>query len=222
MQNVMPASSAQFYEQKRLRQRIGTWVVLLMIIVLVGASFSWLQWASQRGLKLGYPVPTVHMTVQGGILRLQQQSNFSAAATGRELSYRWDFGDQGSATGQQVSHVYTNNGPYTVTVTVIDSMGQTSSDSSTVQVLPPPPVANFTYSVGYYGEVYFDASNSTVDASTSIQSYNWDFGDGNTNTTTYAQEYYTYNSTGNYTVQLTVTDATGQQSDVYSATVVIS
>lgn len=227
MQNSIDASATQLEERFRLRRTIGTWGLLLFVIVLIGGSLSWMQWAAQRGLTLGYPPPSVHMTIQGGILRLQQQSNFSAAATGRDLTYTWDFGDQGSdsyASGQQVSHAYSSNGSYTVRITVIDGMGQTSSDTASVQVLPAPPVANFNFFVSnyYYGEVYFDASSSTADSSTSIASYNWNFGDGNASSTPYPQTNYTYYYTGTYTVSLTVTDATGQQSDAVTATITIS
>lgn len=227
MQGSINTSSTPPEERHHIRRIAGTWLLLLVVVVLIGGSLSWMQWASQRGLTLGYPQPSVHMNVQNTVIRLQQQSNFSATATGRDLTYAWDFGDQSSdsyAVGQQVSHTYNTNGTYTVKVTVTDIMGHSSIDSTSVQVLPPPPVASFTYSYAYYytNDVYFDASGSMADSSTSIASYNWDFGDGNTTTTSYTQVDHVYYNTGTYTVQLTVTDATGQQSGAYTATIVIS
>src|SRR5437867_8508257 len=40
---------------------------------------------------------------------------------GDHLQYDWTFGDGGSASGQQVTHSYSQSGTYTVTLTVIDS-----------------------------------------------------------------------------------------------------
>ena len=228
MQDMIPSTSSVMpsVQGTRTRQMIGTWFVLILVVALVGGSLVWMQWASQRGIVLGYPMPSVHLHVQDGIQRLGQPSQFSANATGRELTYSWDFGDrtyQPDASGPQVTHTYNSSGSYTVTVTVTDSVGHSRSDTSTVQVLPPPPVASFTFTYYYYGQIVFDASSSQADPSTSIQSYNWDFGDGtNPYTTSSPQVVYTYGNTGTYTVTLTVIDAIGQQSDAYTATVVIS
>jgi LysM repeat protein len=53
--------------------------------------------------------------------------------------------------------------------------------------------------------VIFDASGST-DAGGSIETYEWDFGDGNSATETEAKVTYGYKKTGVYTATLTVTD----------------
>lgn len=224
MQSDIHASPTQLEDRSHGRRLFGTWILLLVVAVLIGGSMSWMRWAADRGLTLGYPQPTMQISLPTGTLRPQQQGAFSVNATGRDLSYIWDFGDQGSdslATGQQVSHTYSSSGSYTVKVTVTDGIGHSTTDSVALQVMPMLPVANFSYSE-YYGTIYFDASNSTSDPSTSIASYSWDFGDGNTNTYSYPQISYNYNNTGTYTVQLTVTDATGQQSMTYSAEIVVS
>lgn len=68
-----------------------------------------------------------------------------------------------------------------------------------------PPTASFTASSSVtLGEsVTFDASSSS-DADGSIQSYEWDFGDGSL--TSGESVTHTYGSAGDYTVALTVTD----------------
>ncbi len=108
-----------------------------------------------------------------------------------------------------------------MTVRATDAINQTSTDTTNVRVIPPSPTASFTYSVSYSGYVYFDASASTADPSTSIANYSWDFGDGNTDSTSSPQEYYQYYSMGTYQVSLVLTDATGQSSSAYTASVVI-
>ena len=131
------------------RSRGGIFVLLLLIVVLVGGSLYWLQWASQRGIVLGYPQPQVHITSLTSRLLLNRETSFTASANGRDLSYSWDFSDQTDDYGASVQHAFRSNGSFTVTVTVRDDIGQTNSDTLTVQVFPPPPVASFTYYVSY-------------------------------------------------------------------------
>jgi len=126
------------------------------------------------------------------------------------VSYEWDFGDGDTTTGSTPNHVYPNPGEYTVELTVTDAAGNTDTDTLTVTVEENAlPIASFEYSSStptVSDTVSFDASGSN-DPDGSIQSYEWDFGDGTTatgQTTTYS-----YDSPGNYTAELTVTDGNG-------------
>ncbi len=56
---------------------------------------------------------------------------------GSIIGYIWDFGDETSAAGVNVSHVYQEIGNYTVTLTVIDDDGATSSVDITIAVVTP-------------------------------------------------------------------------------------
>ncbi len=56
---------------------------------------------------------------------------------GSIIGYIWDFGDETSAAGVNVSHVYQEIGNYTVTLTVIDDDGATSSVDITITVVTP-------------------------------------------------------------------------------------
>lgn len=204
--------------------RVAPWVLSVCVLLLIGSSLYWLQWASMRGITLGYPQPHVQLMSPGTTrLLLNQSTAFSASSSGRDLSYFWDFGDHTNAAGSSVSHSYQANGTYTVTVTVADGLNQQSSSSMTVSVFPPPPTAAFTaYVSGYYYQyVTFDASASSADGSTGIQSYQWNFGDGNGDNTSYNQESHNYASSGTYTVTLIVTDGTGQSSQPYSVSVTV-
>ncbi|RAW17647.1 PQQ-dependent sugar dehydrogenase [Phytoactinopolyspora halophila] len=63
---------------------------------------------------------------------------FSAEASDPEgdepLTYAWQFGDGGSATGATASHTYTEAGDYTAQVTVTDSRGAQASETVTIEV----------------------------------------------------------------------------------------
>lgn len=212
-------------QQKRVpssaMHRLTYLVLPVVVLVLIAASMSWVQWASKRGLTLGYPTPRVHITSSASSsLLLNTTAQYSASSSGRDLTYVWDFGDGGSGFGPTVNHTYQSNGSFTVTVQVTDALHQTSTDTTSVRVAPPAPTASFSYSISY-GYVYLDASGSQADQSTSIARYSWDFGDGNTDASGYSQETHYYYYTGTYQVTLVVTDATGQSSNPYTLTVAI-
>ena len=65
-----------------------------------------------------------------------QTVTFTATASGGTSPYTfsWSFGDGLSATGASVTHSYTTNGTYTVTLTTNDSEGRTATTSNTVPV----------------------------------------------------------------------------------------
>jgi hypothetical protein len=56
------------------------------------------------------------------------------------VSRTWDFGDGTGSTEPGPVHTYAARGDYTVTLTVTDNQGLTSTRSEVVTVLPPPPV----------------------------------------------------------------------------------
>ncbi len=53
-------------------------------------------------------------------------------------TYRWDFGDGGSAEGATVSHAYAEPGRHVVRLTVTSADGRTDSNSATVTSVHPP------------------------------------------------------------------------------------
>ncbi|MCS7313765.1 MAG: PKD domain-containing protein, partial [Acidobacteria bacterium] len=116
-----------------------------------------------------------------------------------------------TGTGSRITKRYSAPGTYTVTLTVIDNQGASSSTSQQVTVRRPnqPPVASFTFtpaSPNPGDTVTFDASAS-FDPDGTIVLYTWDFGDTGTGfgkITTHA-----YTAAGNYTVRLTVRDNLG-------------
>jgi len=137
---------------------------------------------------------------------------------GEIISYAWDFGDDETGNGMIVFHSYNQSGVYVVTLNVTDSEGLWSTTSKPVPVLSIyGPNANFIYSPPQpfvNGSVTFDASstilgwNGTVHPP--IAEYEWKFGDN----TSVVIEYdpittHIYQTEGNYTVTLNVTDTIG-------------
>ncbi|RLG37566.1 MAG: hypothetical protein DRO01_07030, partial [Thermoproteota archaeon] len=97
------------------------------------------------------------------------------------ISYLWDFGDNTTATGVTAVHNFTDNGNYTVTLTVTDDDGAVNSTSFTLEVLNRQPTVDFEVS-DHYGNATtpFQFTSDAYDQDGYIVEYLWDFGDGNT------------------------------------------
>ena len=126
------------------------------------------------------------------------------------VSYNWDFGDGNLASTPDPIHTYTTAGSFEAQLTVSDEQGLTDTAMITIDVAQPneSPIARISASPTSGDApllVNFIGSNSTDDKA--VVSYAWDFDDGNTSDV--ADPTHTFNATGNYTVQLTVSDQEG-------------
>jgi subtilisin family serine protease len=142
----------------------------------------------------------------------------STDSDGSVVSWAWNFGDGGTATGATASHSYAAGGTYTVTLTVTDDDGASSTTSQPFTVQPPPPpnqppTAAFTGSCTALS-CAFNGTGST-DSDGSVVSWAWNFGDGGTASGATAS--HAYAAAGTYTVTLTVTDDDGATSSTSQA-----
>jgi 1A family penicillin-binding protein len=80
--------------------------------------------------------PTALFSAPGEVAAGQAVAFDGSASTddGRIVSYLWEFGDGGKASGKTVSHVYSQVGEYQVTLWVTDDRAQASSISHTLSV----------------------------------------------------------------------------------------
>lgn len=144
----------------------------------------------------------------------------SSDPDGSVAAYDWNFGDGMTGSGATPAHAYSANGNYTVTLTVTDDAGATTSATTTVSIgatnLPPSADAGGPYSGTAGAPVNFDGSGSS-DLDGSIVAYDWNFGDGTSGNGVMPAHVYAGN--GSYTVTLTVTDDAG---DTGTATAAVS
>lgn len=110
------------------------------------------------------------------------------------ISWNWDFGDGNYDTSQNPIHSYTQNGTYSVTLTIQDSCGNISSQIQTVNTCNGFNT-DFNYTVSG-GIVSFSDSTSGLPST-----WSWDFGDGNFSSSQDPQ--HTYLIDGTYLVCLT-------------------
>ena len=131
---------------------------------------------------------------------------------GNIVSYTWSEGMTFVGNGPTPSYNF-SVGTHVVVLVVQDNNGATNSSIVTIEVIAnQSPIADAgsdqTSVVG--ATVSFDGSNSyDLDPEGYIVSYNWDFGDGS-EIASGASVTHTYNSSGTYTVALTVTDGGGE------------
>ena len=134
---------------------------------------------------------------------------------GMIVRYEWDFGDGQHVGGSQakVSHVYTQNGVYLATLTVIDEFGARDSDKVRIVVGNPPPQAIITArpTSGWPPlTVQLDASASFDPEGDELVRYEWDFGDGTRGEG--PRRAHTFREPGTFIVRLRVTDRDGASS----------
>ncbi|PZR54413.1 hypothetical protein DNL40_04900 [Xylanimonas oleitrophica] len=150
--------------------------------------------------------PAVALGVTATKLDVVLDGSASHDPDGTLTAYEWDLGDGTTATGVTATHTYASPGTYTVTLTVTDDRGATATARQDVTVVANvAPVAAFVPAVtGLRVDVDATASH---DPDGTIESYEWDLGDGTTATGATASR--TYAAAGTYTVTLTVTDDDG-------------
>lgn len=117
-------------------------------------------------------------------------------------TYEWDFGDgSGTSLLQNPSYIYTDEGEYTVSLTVTTLTGCQFTADSIVSFYFPE--AGFTYT-NICGDFEFENESTVTDGELT---YFWDFDDGNTSTD--ENPVHSYAGGGDYEVTLTVTHESG-------------
>ena len=132
----------------------------------------------------------------------------SKAGSGAITTRTWDFGDGNFSALQQPSHSYTAAGTFSVTLSITNTYGCTSSFARQNLVHVSDGVhAGYTVTEGAicHSPANFNF-NSTATGGGNL-SYAWNFGDGKKYTQ--AQLSHSYKTAGNYNVSLKVTSSAG-------------
>ncbi|NLX75710.1 MAG: PKD domain-containing protein, partial [Synergistaceae bacterium] len=125
---------------------------------------------------------------------------FTNLSTGEFDTQTWDFGDGGNSSLQNSSHIYTEAGVYTVTLT-IDGPGGSDVETKTGYItVYDPAQADFT-ATPLTGVAPLEVDFTNL-SSGDYDSFTWDFGDGNSSTE--FEPTHTYTSAGVYSVSLTI------------------
>jgi len=130
--------------------------------------------------------------------------SFTNGSTGA-LSYIWDFGDNSGGFQRDVEHTYTENGTFTIKLTVANRGGQDKDTVAQTITVSLPPAPNFSPKVNDRTVVFTNTSENSV-------SWLWDFGDGNTSTE--ENPTHTYADNGLFTVTLTGTNILNETTEI--------
>lgn len=145
---------------------------------------------------------------------------FTDQSTGPITSWAWNFGDGGTSTSQNPSHIYNAAGSYTVSLTVTSATCNdvetktayiTVSATPTAQFVGTPTSGNSPLTVNF--------TNQSIPQS-GTTSWSWNFGDGGTSTAQNPSHQYT--AAGTYTVTLTATNACGSDQEVKTNYITVS
>ena len=157
-------------------------------------------------INVGYPADFTY-TPEGGCEDLT--AYFTDNSSYVAQSVLWDFGDGTTSSSPNPTHVFTEPGCFTVTLTrIVDGCTSVVTNETCINVEPEPDVwyandnnigCTIPHTVNFSG------------ASVLATDWLWDFGDGTTSTL--QNPTHTYTTFGTYPVTLTVTGANGCSND---------
>jgi PKD repeat protein len=202
----------------------GTYTVSLVVTDDEGASSA----AAETTAEIGVDAPPVADPngPYSGTVNLPVSFDGSASSDDFAIvDYAWDFGDGSTGSGVAPEHSYAATGEYTVSLNVTDDAGQMDTAATTATIgdgnLPPVADAGGPYVADVEEAITFDGTGSTdPNGDETIDSYDWDFGDGTVMQDAGPTPTHAYTEPGLYHVTLTVTDDFGaMDSDKTEATI---
>lgn len=200
----------------RNSSRIGVLAALMALALMALALLGQPKQANAFG-SMSFPVAVLDAPVT--YARVNTELSFDGSRSyGIEMSvpqrWDWNFGDGTTASGATVTHTFAHAGQFTVTLTVTDQYGATSTATQPVAIWDyPVAVMSATPTTGRAPlTVAFDGSASTSEG-WALQGYAWAFGDGTTATGPTAS--HTYVTPGRYISGLSITNILGWGSSAY-------
>lgn len=158
------------------------------------------------------PLPIVDFNFTEACIGLPTAYSDASSGNGSSVNaWQWNFNGLASSTQQNPSYTFAQEGNYSTTLIVTNSIGCIDSVTKSITVYPLPEVA--------FGDPYAACSpacpvftNTSTIKSGSIASYLWDFGDGSTSSDVIPS--YCYNNLSNtavdvYDITLTATSDKG-------------
>jgi gliding motility-associated-like protein len=132
----------------------------------------------------------------------------SSTAPGSSITgWTWDFGDGNTSTQQNPTHIYAAAGTYTVILNVTSAIGcrTVNNFASRTVVVNPLPTADFVVAAPFCETRLTRIINNSSPNAGVINSWTWDFGDGNTAVLASGAPFdHVYNTAGSYDVRLQV------------------
>ena len=177
--------------------------------------------------------PTAAFTFSPTTPEIGQLVTFDASTTTDEgvactsCAFTWDFGSDGITTGRIVTHTFTSAGSFIVRLTAVDSTGSASRVAQqtvvvTATTIPIGLAVTSSPATPVAKQAATFTATATAATNHRIVSYQFVWGDGDTNNTNSPVIQHTYAQGGQYLLTLTVRDDLGQSSTVNTVITVSS
>lgn len=148
-----------------------------------------------------HPLPVVSFTpIKAEGCNPVTVSFVSTGQTTAGSFYNWNFGDNTDGAGSAVSHTYTTDGTFDVSLQVIDKFGcMNALTQNNIVTVFPLPVAFYTSDPQEVSILH--PIVQFINSSTGASSSHWDFGDGTASSFDWSPEHI-FGDTGRYKVEL--------------------
>jgi PKD repeat protein len=196
------------------------WIPAALIVCLVIVAFGSAVLLSPPPPGPAAPSATFSVGSPSGFVvsrPLTFDASLSKDSDGYITSYIWDFGDGATAPSVSVTHAYSQEGKYTVTLFVTDNDQLADSATRLLTIGPEPPKPTIRFTIlpdpnavdAGWEDKWMVNRPLTFDASAfdEASGYEWDFGDGAVATGVVVS--HAYQEPGTYNAVLTVTDKAG-------------
>ena len=192
-------------------------------IRLVAVSNNGCKDTTTRNLSV-HALPVANFSLPASVCMPNGTASFTNQTTigdNAALSYSWNFGDGSPLSNQSnPSHIYSAINSYNVTLIATSAYGCKDTTAKAMSAFFDKPIADFTVNPSSLCQ---GSDNRFSDLSTApnstVSTWNWNFGDGTSSTTQNPTK--RYNSPGIYTIQLTVVNAVGCISDIFTDQVTV-
>ena len=165
------------------------------------------------------PTATITTPSNGGAYSEGNEITFNGLASNDPdndfLTYTWDLSEAGgpsyTASKQSKFSLELSEGQYSISLTVEDPDGESSTATHSFTVTNLPPVSKITSDVNslFVGEKIQLSGEDSYDPEGGALDFLWNFGDNKTSSLKSPE--YSWNSPGTFTVSLTVEDGEGQE-----------
>ena len=137
--------------------------------------------------------------------------DLSSDSDGSIVNWTWFFEDNSTSYEQHPVYTFSDNGSFSVMLTVQDDSGATDSKNQSVSVSNVAPIVDFSFTFDNVTPlinepIYFH--DTSVDLDGNIVFREWDFGDGTNASSKHPS--HIYKSKGSYTISLTIRDNDGK------------
>lgn len=164
-----------------------------------------------------FPIPVVDFVKIDTCVNMQINFKSKSTIASGAMNYLWDFGNGLTSILAEPNFAFTTAGTYPVTLKVTSDKGCVAQ--KTIQTIADPiPVVSFSPTSVCYGKP--NVFTNTTQIASGEMSYEWNFGDLVTDTTTSVSHLYT--SPGKYNVKLTALSDKGCLSTITKVTEVYS